>query len=154
MVCYPVCKGGQLALTAIATHMEVYTGSGHPRSCVGVLFGPLGVDELQAVVLRACVVQQVYQGLAPPSLVRGSLFSPAVVEVLFGAQTLPHRHWPRVIIFQEGVMPPVLPVPGRSVRHRKAAFVPCGSLAVLSVTALAGGNWGWKWAALGHSMGF
>ena len=105
--------------------MEVQAVGGHLRASVGVLLSPRGVDASQAGVPPAGGVEKVDQGVAPPEVVGGPLFAAAVVEVLIGAlvEALPQRCWPRVVILWEGVVPPVVPVPGRGVWHRQAAHV-------------------------------
>ena len=119
-------KAGEFALTAPAAHIEVQAVRGHWRTRVGVLFGPTGVDQLQAGVSCAGDAEQVDQGLAPPGVVLGPLPGSAVLEVLLGAfvETLLHHHWPRVVFSWEGMGRHMVSVPGRCVRHRKAAPVP------------------------------
>ena len=65
------------------------------------------------------------QSVPPPGVVGELLFAAAVVEVLIGAlvEAFPHRRQPRVIVVREGVVRPVVPVPGRRVWHPQAARV-------------------------------
>ena len=65
------------------------------------------------------------QSVAPSGVVGGPLFPMAVVEVLVAAlvEALPHRCWPWVGVVGEGVVRPVVAVPGDRVWHRQAARV-------------------------------
>ena len=56
----------------VASDVKVQAVQGHPSASVGVLLSPRGVDESQAGVLRAGVVEEVDQGVAPPGLLVGS----------------------------------------------------------------------------------
>ena len=125
MVCRPLRWGGQTALTAVATDVEVQVIRSHPWSSVGVLLSPRGVDEPQAGVPRAGGGEKVDQSVAPPGVVGGLLFAAAVVEVLIGALVgaFPHCRWPRVVVVGQGVVRPVVPVPRRPVWNRQVAPV-------------------------------
>ena len=105
--------------------MEVQAIRGHPWGGVGVLLSPRGVGESQAGVPRACGVEEVDQGVAPPGVVGGLLLVAAIVEVFIGAlaESFRHHRRPRVVVVGEGVVWPVVPMPQRCVRHRQAARV-------------------------------
>ena len=62
VVCRPLRKGGQAALTAVVPNVEVQAVRGHPRASVGVLLSPRRLDEPQTGVPRAGGVEQVDQG--------------------------------------------------------------------------------------------
>ena len=110
--------------------MEVQAVLGHPWAGVGVSLSPRGVDESQGGVLRAVGVEEVDQGVAPAGMVGALLLTAAIVEVFIGAsvEAFPHRRRPRVVIVGEGVAWPVVPMPGRCVRHRQAARVAVSQL--------------------------
>ena len=99
--------------------MKVQAIRGHQWASVGVLLSPRGVDEPQAGISRAGGVEQVDQGFAPSGVVGGPLLATSVVEAPVGAlvEALPHHRWPWVVFVREGVVQPVVPVPGRRVRH-------------------------------------
>ena len=67
---------------------------------------------------------------APPGVVGGLLLAAAIVKVFIGAlvEAFLHRCRPRVFVVVEGVMWPVVPMPGRRVRHRQAARVAMSQL--------------------------
>ena len=96
-----------------------------PRAGVGVLLSPRGVDEPQAGVPRVGSVEHLDYGIAPSGMVDGPLLAAAVVEVLIGAlvEAVPHRCWPWVVVVLQGVVRPVVPVPGRRSWHRQATPV-------------------------------
>ena len=70
-------------------------------------------------------MEQVDQSVAPPGVVGGLLLAAAVVGMCIGAlvEAFPHRCRPRVVVVGEGVVRPVVPMPGRRVWHRQAARV-------------------------------
>ena len=82
------------------------------------------------------------QGIAPSGVVSGLLFATAVVDVLVGAlvEALPHGCWPWVVVGEEGVVRPVVPVPGRRVWHRQAAPVAVPQLGGTQCDAVAWGG--------------
>ena len=131
----PPVWGEQTAPTAVAPNVEVQAVSGHPWASVGVMLSPRGVDKPQAGVPRAGGVEKVHQSVAPPGVVGGIPCAAAVVDVLISAlvEAFPHRCRPRVVVGREGVVRPVLPVPGRRVWHRQAARV--------AVPQLGGAQW-------------
>ena len=105
--------------------MEVQAVWGHRWAGAGVLLSPRGVDESQAGVPRAGGVEEADQGIPPPGVVGGLALTAAIVEVFIGAlvEALPHHRRPRVIVVDEGVAWPVVPMPRRCVWHRQAARV-------------------------------
>ena len=125
MIRHPLRGGGQGALTAVAPDVGVQAVRGHPRTSVGVLLGPRGVDEPQTGVRRAGGVEQVDQAVALSKVVGGPLFATAVVKSLVGAnvEALRHRCCPWIVVVRKGVVRPVVPVPRRRVWHRQAARV-------------------------------
>ena len=110
--------------------MEVQAVRGHPWAGVGVLSSPRGVDESQARVPYAGGVKEVDQGVAPPGVVGGLLLAAAIVEVFISALVgaFPHHRRPRVVVVEEGVAWPVVPMPRLCVRHRQAALVAVSQL--------------------------
>ena len=131
---------------AVTAHVEVRAVQGHPQACMGILFGPSGVDEPRMEGPCAGCVQEVGQGLTPPRVVCTPLFPAAIMKVLFRAQVeiLSHRRWPGVVVVREGVGWPMVSVPGCHIWHREPARVPVPSRAVRSVTVLDGGYWSWS----------
>ena len=87
---------------------------GHLWASVGGLLSPRGMDEPQPGVPSAGGVEQADRGVAQSGVVSGPLLATAVVEVLVGAlvEALPHNRWPWVVVVAEGVVRPVVPVPG------------------------------------------
>ena len=125
VVCLPLRGGAQAAPTAVAPDVKVQAVRGHPWASVGVLLSPRGVDESQAGFPRAGGVEEVDQSVAPPGVVGGFLLAAAIVKVFIGAlvEAFPHRRRPRVVVVEEGLVRPVVPMPRRRVRHRQAARV-------------------------------
>ena len=115
----PLAWGGTGCLTALAPDEEVQAVQDHPRASVGVLFRPHGMEGPQAGLTCAGGVQQADQGVAPPGVVGGPLFTTAVMDVLIGAlvEAPAHRHRSRVVGVRKGVVRPVVPVPWRRVRQ-------------------------------------
>ena len=109
----------------VAPDVKVQAVRGHPWASVGVLLSPCGVDESQAGVLRAGVMGEVDQSVAPPGLVGGLLLAAAIVKVFIGTlvEAFPHRRRPRVVVVGERVVRPVVPMPRRCVWHCQAARV-------------------------------
>ena len=114
VVCRPLCGGGQTAPTAVGPDVKVQAARGHPSASVGVLLSPRGLDEPQAAVPCAGGVEEVDQSVAPPW---GGRWAPVRGCSSGGA----HRCTGGVI--GEGLVRPVVPVPGRRVWHRQAARV-------------------------------